>query len=146
MKKIAVLIVGASIALASCGGNAGMDQAAMQHKIDSTANELAKSDIERLQKSCDDAVMQAAQDSAKAIMAAEKHATKKATTKHSTTTKHDEPTKDIKTKVDPKKDKMSGNHNTNVEDKKSKMSGEETKSNVEVKKSKMNKMKATENK
>lgn len=144
MKKIAVLLVGASIALASCGGNAGMDEAAMQHKIDSTAKELAKSDIERLQKSCDDAVMQAAQDSAKAIMAAAKHETKKATTKK--TTKHEEPVKETKTKVDPKKDKMSGNHNTNVEDKKSKMNGEETKTNVEAKKSKMNKMKATDNK
>lgn len=144
MKKIAVLIIGASIALASCGGNAGMDQAAMQHKIDSTAKELAKSDIERLQKSCDDAVMQAAQDSAKAIMAASKHTTKKPTTKH--TTKHEEPVKETKTKADPKKDKMSGTHNTNVEDKKSKMNGEETKSNVEAKKSKMNKMKASESK
>jgi hypothetical protein len=69
MKKISYIVLGGMLVFAACQPNNTQDAAKLQHTIDSTAAELAKPEIEKLQKACDDEIMAAAMDSAKVIMA-----------------------------------------------------------------------------
>ncbi|MEY2830378.1 MAG: hypothetical protein RIQ33_2236 [Bacteroidota bacterium] len=68
MKKISYIVLGGMLVFAACQPNNTQDAAKMQHTIDSTAAELAKPEIEKLQKACDDEIMAAAMDSAKMMM------------------------------------------------------------------------------
>jgi hypothetical protein len=68
MKKISYIVLGGMLVFAACQPNNTQDAAKIQHTIDSTAAELAKPEIEKMQKACDDEIMQAAMDSAKVIM------------------------------------------------------------------------------
>ncbi|MFM2225998.1 MAG: hypothetical protein RJA07_2200 [Bacteroidota bacterium] len=68
MKKISYIVLGGMLVFAACQPNNTQDAAKIQHTIDSTAAELAKPEIEKMQKACDDEIMTAAMDSAKVIM------------------------------------------------------------------------------
>ena len=72
MKKISFIIICGVVAFASCKNGANVDTTKQQAHIDSVVNAFLDTQKATLQKTCDDNIMQAAQDSAKVILEEEK--------------------------------------------------------------------------
>jgi hypothetical protein len=93
MKKIFFIIIGGTIALASCNNAPKVDLVKQQAHIDSVVNDFVNSKKAELDKMCNDNIMAAAQDSAKMILEKEKAGMHHVWHKPAPVVKKDEPKK-----------------------------------------------------